>query len=399
MAQATNKLACYLAATSRLLDDPLAVLVQSSSAAGKSTLLDGVLAFIPEESRYSFSAMTTQSLYYLGQRDLRHRVLAVSEEQGASRAAYSLKLLQSEKSITIASTGKDAGTGRLHTETYRVEGPVAIMMTSTAAALDDELLNRCIVLSVDEGREQTRAIHDRQRQGETLEGVLASTARDTILRVHKNAQRLLKPIAVVNPFASGLTYNDHVPRTRRDHRKYLCLIRTIAVLHQHQRDVKTVERAGTAVEYIEVQLSDIELANRLCRDILGRSLDELAPQTRRLLDLIHAMVKQACDKQGIERADFRFTRRQAREHTGLGQTQLRLHLGRLVEMEYVLVHRKGGQGNLYELAWDGEGRDGGPFVLGLTDPLAGSTTSDCRPSSGPASRYRAVVGGVAGHGS
>ena len=40
----TNKLVAYLAATSRKLDQPLAVLVQSSSAAGKSTLMDAVLS-------------------------------------------------------------------------------------------------------------------------------------------------------------------------------------------------------------------------------------------------------------------------------------------------------------------------------------------------------------------
>ena len=37
-------------------------------------------------------------------------------------------------------------------------------MTTTAIDLDEELLNRCVVLTVDEGREQTRAIHDRQRE-------------------------------------------------------------------------------------------------------------------------------------------------------------------------------------------------------------------------------------------
>src|ERR1019366_5776682 len=43
----TNKLAGYLAATSRKLDAPLAILVQSSTAAGKSSLMDAVLAFVP----------------------------------------------------------------------------------------------------------------------------------------------------------------------------------------------------------------------------------------------------------------------------------------------------------------------------------------------------------------
>ena len=103
----TNALVGYLAATSRKLDRPLAVVIQSSSAAGKSSLMDAVLELMPEEERTQYSAMTGQSLFYLGESDLRHRILAIVEEEGAERAAYALKLLQSEGELTIASTGKD----------------------------------------------------------------------------------------------------------------------------------------------------------------------------------------------------------------------------------------------------------------------------------------------------
>ncbi len=62
----TNKLVGYLAATSRKLDQPLAVIFQSSSAAGKSSLMDAVLSLMPEEERVEYSAMTGQSLFYMG---------------------------------------------------------------------------------------------------------------------------------------------------------------------------------------------------------------------------------------------------------------------------------------------------------------------------------------------
>ena len=104
----SNKLLGYLAAVSRKLEEPLAIVVQSSSAAGKSSLMDAVLDMVPPEERVSFSAMTGQSLYYMGERDLRHKVLAIAEGEGADRASYPLKLLQSEGHLTIASTGKDA---------------------------------------------------------------------------------------------------------------------------------------------------------------------------------------------------------------------------------------------------------------------------------------------------
>jgi hypothetical protein len=59
--------------------------------------------------------MTGQLLFYMGEADLAHKVLAVAEEEGAERAAYALKLLQSEGELSIASTGKDNATGRLVT--------------------------------------------------------------------------------------------------------------------------------------------------------------------------------------------------------------------------------------------------------------------------------------------
>ena len=119
----SNKLITYLATTSRKLDTPLAIIIQSTSAAGKSSLMDAALALMPPEDQIKYSAMTGQSLFYMGERDLKHKILAIAEEEGAQQASYALKLLQSEGEVTIASTGKDANTGKLHTVQYRVEGP------------------------------------------------------------------------------------------------------------------------------------------------------------------------------------------------------------------------------------------------------------------------------------
>lgn len=348
----TNKLVGYLAAVSRKLDKPLGVVIQSSSAAGKSSLMDAVLAFVPEEEKVKYSAMTGQSLFYMGETNLRHKALALVEEEGASRASYALKLLQSEGELTIASTGKDPQSGNLITQQYRVEGPVALLVTTTARDIDEELMNRCLVLAVDEGREQTRAIHQLQRDKRTLEGLLAKREKEALIALHQNAQRLLRPLDVLNPYARFLTFPDQTTRLRRDHEKYLTLIDAIAYLHQHQRPVKTASRGGEVIEYIEATLDDIALANRLAHDVLGRSLDELPPQTRRLLRLIDGHVAAECERLAVQRGVFRFSRRALREAVHWGDTQLRLHLERLVDLEYLLAHREGPGGKyVYELAY------------------------------------------------
>jgi hypothetical protein len=307
--------------------------------------------------------------------DLKHKVLAIVEEEGAERASYALKLLQSEGELTIASTGKDPQTGRLVTQEYRVEGPVMIFLTTTAAEIDEELLNRCLVLSVNEEREQTRAIHAMQRHRQTLEGLLAHHQRAAVLQVHRDAQRLLRPMLVANPFAGKLTFMDKRTRSRRDHVKYLTLIRTVALLHQYQREHKTIASpvSGTAggqlIEYIEVTPADIAIANKLTHEVLGRSLDELAPQTRRLLVMLQQHVGEQCQREKMLRQDYRFSRRDVRTWISWSDFVVRTHLEKLVDLEYVLVHRGGrGQSFVYELLYGGEGTDGKPFALGLIDP-------------------------------
>jgi hypothetical protein len=364
----SNKLVGYLAATSRKLDAPLAIMVQSSSAAGKSSLMEAVLAFMPEEDKVQYSAMTGQALYYMGSINLKNKILALAEEAGAARASYALKLLQSEGVLKIASTGKNPETGELVTQEYKVEGPVMIFSTTTAIDNDEELLNRCLTLGVDESREQTRAIHKLQRQKRTLDGLLARKTKGRILKQHQNAQRLLRPLAVRNPYADHLTFPDERTRLRRDHEKYLTLIDTIALLHQYQRPIKTAVHDGETIEYVEVTLDDIETANKLAHEALGRSLDELPPQTRRLLALIEEMVQKNCERLAIAKSDYRFSRRDVREHAGWSDFQVKAHMHKLEDLEYVLVHRGGrGQSFVYELLYDGQGRDGSPFLMGLVD--------------------------------
>ena len=362
----TNKKVTYLAAVSRLLDAPLAVILQSSSAAGKSSLMEAVLALMPEEQRVQYSAMTGQSLFYMGETDLKNKILAIVEEEGAQRAAYALKLLQSEAVLTIASTGKDPTTGKLVTHQYRVEGPVMIFLTTTAIEIDEELLNRCLVLTVDEDREQTRAIHRMQREAQTLEGILMKRRRQDIVALHRNAQRLLKPLSVVNPYAQQLTFPDSLTRTRRDHMKFLALIRAITLLYQYQRTMKTVPYGSKTLEYIESTPEDIRLAEDLIKQVLGRSLDELPPQTRRLLLTVDEMVSKECERLQMDRTDYRFSRRDVRHYTGWSDGQLKRHLHKLEELEYLIVHRGGrGQSMVYELYFERPADLNEPFLPGL----------------------------------
>jgi DNA primase catalytic core len=398
----TNKRIAYLAAVSRLLEKPLAIVVQSASSAGKSSLMEAVLDFVPEEQRESYTAMTGQALFYMGQKNLKHKILAISEQRGADAASYPLKLLQSEGVLKIASTGKDPVSGKLVTHEYTVEGPVMLFLTTTAHEVDEELLNRCIALTVNEDREQTRAIHRQQREARTIEGHLLRRKRAKLVRLHRNAQRLLRPLAVVNNHDVG-EFPDYMTRARRDHAKLLTLIEAIALLRQHQREIKRIQLEDETLEYIEATEEDVKLAQELADQVgLKPSLDELRPQARKLLSLITEMVKAECERLQIETEKYRFTRRTVREYTKWGDTQLRQHLKRLEEMEYLIVRRGGNQGQLvvYQLAMaEEEETHRSANFAGASRALHGPERNDASPTPARVSASTSRLRGNAYRGS
>jgi len=199
-------------------------------------------------------------------------------------------------------------------------------------------------------------------------------------------------VAVVNPYADRLGFAADKTRTRRDHMKYLSLIKAIALLHQHQREVKQVQHKGQSLAYIEVTRADISQANAIAHEVLGRTLDELPPQTRRLLNLIRAMVAQRAERERLRCADVRFTRKDIRAATQWSDNQLKVHCARLADMEYLLVHA-GSRGHSlrYELLWDGGDGDT-RRLCGLIDLSDMDNLGDTAEPDGAAPLRPAQVG-------
>ncbi len=203
----------------------------------------------------------------------------------------------------------------------------------------------------------------RRRSKACWHGASATTSSTCIA-----TQRLLKPLAVVNPFADKLNFPNGLTRTRRDHMKFLTLIRAVTLLHQYPRPLLTAANGDKVLDYIESTPKDIETAAELIKQVLGRSLDELPPQTRRMLLLIDDMVRAQCEQLQMERKDFRFSRRDVRQFTGWSDAQVKRHLHKLEELEYLIVHHGGrGQSMVCELYFERPADPIQPFLPGLID--------------------------------
>jgi len=363
-------LTAYLAAVSRKLSEPLAVLIVARSGAGKSALQDALCAFVPPEEAVRVTRLTGQALFYKDPYSLQRKVLLIAEDEGAAQAVYSLRTLASDQRLSIAATRTDPQSGKLHTEHYEVYGPVVIVLTTTSPEpFDEETRSRFVQLTMDESAAQTKAILERQRRSFTLEGVLERATAEAVQRLHHNAQRLLRPLAVVNPYVEQLTYPSDRLMHRREQKKYLALINAIALLHQHQREVKRAARGDVELEYVEVTIADIALANELAREVLARGLDELAAPVRGLYDELRTLCVKRAEEMNCQPEAVLLSRREIREATGWSDWQVRSYCRQLVEMEYLYATVNGnGRPCVYSLARAEEnGRDG---LRGLTDVAA-----------------------------
>lgn len=361
----TNKLLAYLVATSRKLDRPLSLLIESRSGAGKSALQDAVAKLMPEEETLKYNRITDQALFYQAKDGLEGKLLVIEEAAGMGGAVYSVRALQSGEELRVAATGKDPQTGQLKTQEYTVKARTAVMMTTTQTDFDEETQSRFISTTINETPELTRAVLAMQRQADTVEGIARGKHAAKIAAIHQNAQRLLQSILVANPYAPKLTFPTASLTARRDNKKYLQLIKAVTLLHQHGREKKHKDLDGETFEYIESTVADIAIANRIAKAVLAAHSNDITPQGRLLFGLIRDMLR----KKSNGHAATTFTRRELRESCGWSDWQVRQHLDELVELEYVLIKQgRYGQQYTYELS-DGRALESLPG-FGLTDPEA-----------------------------
>src|SRR5690606_27629601 len=188
---------------------------------------------------------------------------------------------------------------------------------------------------IDESTDQTARVVARQFYERTIEGIQDKLTADAILAKHRNAQRLIEPLLVANPFAPQLTFPAHTLRLRREAGKYLSLMDALALLHQHQRAVRTFERGGQTYRYVEVAREDVDRANRLMASCLVRALSDLTGPAEKLLLAIRDHVVSESEARGAEVLAVTFSRREIRERLGWSDHHAIPLLDELVQREYV----------------------------------------------------------------
>lgn len=317
-----NRLIMYLIFTTRKLNNPLHIISLASSGTGKSYLQEKVSHCIPEEDRKEITALSPNSFYYQGQWDLKHKLILLEDLTGAESSMYPIRELQSKKYIIKEVSHKNSK-GDTVTITKKVEGPVCIAACTTSEQIYEDNANRSFLIYLDDSEEQDKRIMDYQRK--SFAGKVNKEEEQQAKTLLQNAQRILKPITVINPYAEHLQLPSEVFKKRRTNAHYLQFIEAITFYHQYQREEKTNEETGEI--YIETTLEDIQEANELIKHILLRKSDELNGATRNYLELLKNYLK--------ENQQVNFTSKEIRNKYRLNYNSQRQYTMTLIQNGYV----------------------------------------------------------------
>jgi len=270
-----------LVGTSRLLANPVSIVVRSPSSAGKSFSVEAGLKFLPESAFYELTSMSPLAIYYT-QQSLEHRILFVSEAAGigSEEMAYALRSLLSSGHLRREVTDFEHGTTRL----LETDGPTGGIFTTTRS-VDRELDTRVLTFGVPDTEELTREVL----------GVLAADAagrlsNDADYEIFQLLQIHLAELNldVVVPFAPQLAelVIPQAVRMRRDFSSLLGLIKAHALLHQATRQRDAHGR-------VEAQIADYAAVHRLANASIAEGVESsVSSETRQTVQAVRSLLEQ-----------------------------------------------------------------------------------------------------------
>lgn len=325
----------FLSTLTRYFQSQIHIIIQSESSAGKSTMLNLLSEFVPEEESIYFTQVTPRSLYYGEPGFLKNKCIFIAESDGLREAEFPIKQMMSEGKLSISYTKTDPQSGEHTSDIKENEGPVQFTLTEPTEGLHEEIENRSVILTLDMSTNQTSRILELQRLMHSPEGVILKNRKRELSDFYRHVQREVKPYEVLNYYSPHLNYNAEHHQARRDNQKYLSILSAVTMLFQYQRE-KTMKDSKLC---LKTHLIDIAITHFLIRRVFAKSLDELPIQTRNFVEkLVKHFIKYS-QKMQVDFDQIWFYRKDMREVTGLSNTRVHEHTSRLVDFEYLTTKR------------------------------------------------------------
>ncbi len=336
-----NAMIGYVVYLSRKQKKSLHVMYLGASGSGKTHVQEGLASLTPVEDKIEATGLSDQALYYEGMK-LKGKILFIEDIDGAENIMYIIRELQSKGKIIKRVAWRD-NKGNTQTIEVVAEGPVVISSCTTQEKVYEDNANRCILLYIDQSKEQDKRVMDYIKNKST--GKINEIEQEEIRKQIQNVQRVLKPIKVYNPYANLIDLPSEVFKPRRSLPLLLGFIETVTFYHQYQREVK-IDKQGQ--RYIASTYEDIQVSFDLLKDVLFSKSDELTKAAREFLEMLKGKVKQG---------DTFYTKK-IRKEIRMNASNLKRYMIELQRYDYIKV--KNGnryRGYEYEITDYGEYED------------------------------------------
>lgn len=276
-------LLAYLTIVSALRDDPVSLLIKGPASSGKSYALDCAKRYLPPVAYEQFEGMSERAILYLGdQIDLRHKTLIIQEAAGMSQGQgrVYLRQLLTEGEIRYV-TVQNTEAGLVGTELPTVEGPVGLIMTTTASTIHHEDESRMLSFHIDDCPERTRDILVARTTRSVTEPTDSELEEFHLAYLNLRDANVSASVPFETEIAIALPVSH--PRILRDFPKVIALVETVALLH---RDEREVDAQGRVVATLE----DYEFVRELLDDTISQGLESSVPDgVRRVVEAVQAL--------------------------------------------------------------------------------------------------------------
>ncbi len=321
-----NRVLLFVIASTYKMEDTLHALVQGSSGSGKTHLVTKISELMPPEHTIPLTRVTESSFYNYGENELCNRLIILEDLDGLKEEAFlAFRELQSRGMLNSSTSVKDEQ-GNIKAVVKTVKGPIASLSATTKGEIYEDNMSRCLVIAVDESREQTeRVIH---YQNSLAAGTINRLEQQKATELLQNCMRLIKPYEVVNPFANKVQLPEEAHKIRRLNQLYQAFVRQITLLHQYQRKR---DKQGRLIS----EKQDLQLACKILFECIVLKVDELDGPLRGFYEKLKGYVKQKANQESKAPSETDFTRIEVRQALKVSKTRQHVYMQELQEFEYI----------------------------------------------------------------
>ena len=339
-----SRILLFVIASSYKMKETLHGLIQGSSGSGKTRLLKIISNLIPQEDVKRFTRVTDNSFYNYGEYDLVNRFLCFEDIDGLKEEALlALRELMSND-ILISSTSQKFDDGNIRSTERTVRGPIASIACTTKGDYYEDNISRSFVVAVDERSEQTGRIINYQNQ--KYAGLINEREEEKNCIFLQNCMRLIKPYAIINPYADKIKLPQDAHKIRRLNEMYQSIVKQITILNQYQRKQDNQGRLIT-------QKEDLRKACDILFESIVLKVDELDGSLRQFFERLKEFAKAKSEKEKVKQSDIDFNRFEVMTVTGVKKTQQHVYMNKLVQLEYVRQLGYANKGYTYRIChWD-----------------------------------------------